>query len=336
VPYHLYVVKIWQEGIMRHAGAVVAGAGRAAADTWRGIWRNRRPEQTPLLVLGAVLIASGLFHVGVWLADWGSLAGSVSWRKPITFGLSAGILALSLGWLTGWLRPTRASLPMAWVYTLAMGIEVLLITVQQWRGVPSHFNAATPLDAAIFQAMGLLILVASAQIAWWTWRAFRAIDAPRDMVHAIRVGLLFVNLSNLLGVAIIVNARLLGVAGVTEGLNVFGAAGAMKVPHGLALHAIQVLPALAWLLAALTRLGPHARLRLVQVATAGYGMLLLSAAVQTFSGRAPLDLTAGTLLLAVGGACLLVLPLIMAMRGIRREAAGLSAAHGPAVSPTAG
>jgi hypothetical protein len=42
----------------------------------------------------------------------------------------------------------------------------------------------------------------------------------------------------------------------------------MKVPHAVAIHAIQVLPALAWLLA-FTALSEPRRLGLVRVATVG-------------------------------------------------------------------
>jgi hypothetical protein len=38
----------------------------------------------------ALLVLSGLFHVGAFLADGGPWEGPLSWRKPITFGLSSG------------------------------------------------------------------------------------------------------------------------------------------------------------------------------------------------------------------------------------------------------
>lgn len=37
----------------------------------------------------------------------------------------------------------------AWGLALAVLVEVGQITLQQWRGVPSHFNRATALDALI-------------------------------------------------------------------------------------------------------------------------------------------------------------------------------------------
>ena len=83
--------------------------------------------------------------------------------------------------------------------------------------------------------------------------------------------------------------------------NVLAVAGQMKVPHAVALHAIQALPALAWLLS-FTPLAERVRLDLVVLATAGYTGLLLVNVAQTFRGLAPLtlDITAlVTLLLSL-------------------------------------
>jgi hypothetical protein len=75
---------------------------------------------------------------------------------------------------------------------------------------------------------------------------------------------------------------------------VLGMAGQMKVPHAVALHAIQVLPGLAWLLS-FTTLVERVRLRRVILATAGYTGLLLVNILQTFRGLAPLALDATAL-----------------------------------------
>jgi hypothetical protein len=62
----------------------------------------------------------------------------------------------------------------------------------------------------------------------------------------------------------------------------------MKMPHAVAIHAIQVLPALAWLLA-FTALSEPRRLGLVRVATVGYVALVVVSILQTVTGVAPFD-----------------------------------------------
>ncbi len=84
-----------------------------------------------------------------------------------------------------------------------------------------------------------------------------------------------------------------------ESASLFGQAGMMKIPHGLALHAIQALPVLALLLL-FTGWEESRRTRAVLVATAGYAGLLAVGTLQTFTSRAPLDLAwLAALMLAV-------------------------------------
>ena len=79
-----------------------------------------------------------------------------------------------------------------------------------------------------------------------------------------------------------------GVQMIVEGGNTFGAAGALKVPHALTLHAVQVLPALALLLLLSDSAERH-RVRVVGVGIGGYAVLIAATLLQTYGGRAPLD-----------------------------------------------
>jgi hypothetical protein len=60
----------------------------------------------------------------------------------------------------------------------------------------------------------------------------------------------------------------------------------MKVPHAVAIHAIRVLPALAWLLSFAT-LAERGRARLVAAATLGYAVLVAVSLLQTATGWRP-------------------------------------------------
>jgi hypothetical protein len=194
---------------------------------------------TPRAVLtrfGLLFLASGAFHVGVWIAaGLPSLAGDVSWRKPIVFGFSIGVLFLSLGWIAGLLPQTRRLRREAWAFSALLVAELALIDMQQWRGVASHFNTATPFDAGVFRLMGLLITAAAVIILVWTVRLFRTAPAAGwEMVWAARLGMVALNVGNLIG-------AVMAASQIT----------ALKPAHGIALHAIQALPVLAW---AVTRL----------------------------------------------------------------------------------
>ena len=77
------------------------------------------------------------------------------------------------------------------------------------------------------------------------------------------------------------------------------------MPHAFALHAAQVLPALALVLLA-SHAGERHALRVLAVGATGYVGLVASVMAQTYSGRAALDLAVGPAALALLGLGLLV------------------------------
>jgi hypothetical protein len=292
-----------------------------------GAGRHAGRSATVLFWGGVAFTASGLFHVLVWLAaGMPALAGPVSWRKPIVFGLSTGVLTLSLAWVTTLLPQTRRLRRQALVFVALLVAELALIDMQQWRGVGSHFNNATPFDGAVFTAMGVLITIAAAIIAVWTWALFRPAVASPHLVSSARAGMVLLNIGNAIGMFI----AAWGAAQLAAGLppNVFGAAGQLKVPHAVALHGVQVLPLVAWLAT-----GSIAPLRTVRLATLGYLLVLAFTIVQTLTGRAPADVTIGSATIAVAGVLLLGWAMVTALA--RRQTrwgmlAGWSAARLPA------
>jgi hypothetical protein len=250
----------------------------------------------------ALLVLGGLFHVGVFLADPGPWEGPLSWRKPIVFGLSFGLTVATLAWTLGFLHPRRA---VAWVLVTVLAVasiaEVALISLQTWRGVPSHFNNSTPFDETVFSLMGMLVTVLVVLTVLLTIWSFFGLDAPPSLALAIRAGLVLMLVGQAVGVQMIV-----------EGGNTFGPAGALKVPHALTLHAVQVLPALALLLL-LSEWPERRRVRVVGLGIAGYGVLIAATLVQTYAGRAPLDPGPGVTLLALVGVALLAASWLVAV-----------------------
>jgi hypothetical protein len=259
--------------------------------------------QTLLVGSGILLLASGLVHVVVWLlAGAPSLEGPVTWRKPIEFGISGGITTLSLAWVVGRMpTPTSRWRDLLPAVLVAFFIpETALIDLQQWRGVPSHFNTATDFDGIVFSLMGVFILVVVVGIVIYAVRAFRGLHASPSTALAIRTGMLFLLLGQVGGFLILGNEP-----STTSLANasVVGAAGQLKVPHALALHGLQVTGILAVLLerASLTE---SARVLAVAACAAGYALVLVAQSLLTFAGVGPLAFTPPALVLAALGALL--------------------------------
>jgi hypothetical protein len=258
---------------------------RREADAW---WRDPRARQ--LVLVGLVLVASGVAHAVVWAILGGPWEGPVTWRKPILFGISGGLTSLSAAWVWAKLPPRRGDAWLAAATAWALFVEVLLIDLQRWRGVASHFNRDTPLDSFLYDAMGVLILFVSAVLVDLTVRLLRSPAAMNpDMLLAARAGMVLLVISCGLGIWVSVNGDLR----VAQGLEPerYGRAGVPKFPHGVVIHAIQWLPAIAWA-GRVVGLSLAARRRLVEVATVLSVLLLAFALTQTLAGRGRFELPA--------------------------------------------
>jgi len=245
--------------------------------------------------IAALLFASGCVHLALFAILGIAWQGPLSIRKPALFGISGGMTTWSIAWLMTQLRPKKSDLLLINSLSIALFIEVALITLQYWRGVPSHFNHSTSFDAAIEFAMLALILFVTGGICYLTWRTFRIQAIEPAMAIAIRAGMFLLTLSCLLGIATSVAGEVSLSAGRSSEL--WGRAGVLKFPHGVALHAIQLLPFLAWLSA---RLGRNDSVRIVQSALVAQTIFMLYAVWQTSRGRDRFDWdTVGGSLLAV-------------------------------------
>ena len=284
----------------------------------------------PLVAVGVALVMSGIAHVGVWAVAGGPWEGPVTWRKPILFGISGGLTCLSLGWAFARLAPRRGDVAIAWATALALFIEVALIDLQRWRGLASHVNRATPLDAVLFDVMGGLILGVTLVCVDLTlrflWRSPAGMSA--DMVLAARAGFVLLSVSCLLGIWSSVHGDWRVQAGLAP--ETFGAAGVAKFPLGAVIHAVQWLPGLAW--AALRAgIAERGRVRLVAAAAAGSMLVLAYALAQTFLGRARFDASPPlAAVLATGVACLAVPAAITAAAWLRSRRPPPPASAGPA------
>jgi len=264
------------------------------------------PRARSLALLGALLIASGLVHLVVWGIDGGAWEGAVTWRKPILFGISAGLTSLSLGWVWSKLPRRRWDGALAAVTAWTLFVEVGLIDLQCWRGVASHFNRATPFDSFLYDSMGVLILFVTAVVIDLTIRLFRAPAAlPPEMLRATRAGLVLLVVSCGLGIWVSIHGDLQMARGLSP--EVVGAAGVPKFPHGAVIHALQWLPMLAWG-ARRAGLSPLWRQRLVSAAIAGSVLILAYASVQTLTGRGRFDASPPIAALLVTGGLLLLGP----------------------------
>jgi hypothetical protein len=228
-------------------------------------------------------------------------------------------------------RGRRVGTVAGWVVVVMSAIEIVVIVGQAARGRRSHFNADTPFDELLFSVMGAavaLIWVGTAVLAVVVV-AQRITD--RTVAWSIGLGLLVSLLG--MGVGLLMTgqpgggAHSVGVPDGGPGLAVVGwstTGGDLRVGHFVGLHALQVLPLVGALLAALPRhmLSGGARVRLVGLAAAGYLGLVGLLVWQALRGQP---------LLAPDGATLAAAALLVA--GVAGSAALVVAGDRRAVRP---
>jgi hypothetical protein len=236
-------------------------------------WATTRRIERFCYLVGAVLLLAGAFHLGVFAVRGGSWEGPVSWRKPITFGLSFGLTLIGVAWVTSYLRMgSRARAVLLAVFAADCVAEVGGITVQAWRHVPSHFNFETDTNRSVSMVLAVGGAVLIAVLATFAGYAFRGNPRlPASMQLALRAGFLSLLIGLASGAAMIGR----GVTLVNTGHQqlAYQLGGFLKPVHAVSLHGILVLPALAWLLGR-TGWSEQRRVRTVTLAIVGYAVAI--------------------------------------------------------------
>jgi hypothetical protein len=271
----------------------------------RRLYAGWSPVQRGFLWLGLLQLASAGVHAVIALSTGTSLDGPVSIRKPVLFAEAFGLVSLSLAPIFHDLGlPRRLVAPLGWTSIALSAMEVVLATVQYWRGVPSHFNYATPLDAAI---AGTMVAGAAAfalflpVVTVLAWRAplERTALERRSIVHGVRLALPLA----LVGLGAIGTVMLLNGGQAWHGWSFFTTAirdfeigrynghaadlqggGRLMTSHAMATHALQVLPLAGWWFGRNGAPEVNWRPRLTLLAL-GYGAAILAAAALAFQAR---------------------------------------------------
>ena len=269
-------------------------------------WDEAESYQKLLYLTGFLLLVSAIFHTVVLIVTGGTLKGDVSLRKAISFGEAFGLTAVSLAWFLTFVPKKRV---IWWIlssiYAVATFVEVFLVTMQVWRGVPSHFNFTTPFDAAVFSLMGASISLHAPLILGVLLCSVFFLKAPSIFKWAITSGLLLLVIALVFGIVMIINSS-----------NTIGLFGQMKVPHALALHAAQVLPLLA-LLVSFTNFSETKRTRIVIVGILSYSTFVGITAFQAFNGHPMIDLSQPILLIFLTSAALLGITFLCVLNVLR-------------------
>jgi hypothetical protein len=279
------------------------------------IWHDGRRAERIAYAVGAVLFLSGTVHAIVLLATGGSWLGPLSLRKAVTFGLSFGLTLASVAWATSFLTVRdRWRNVLLGTFTVASVAEVALVSMQAWRGVPSHFNFETPFDNVVSMTLaaggGVIIVTV---IGFTAAALVEPGPAAPSLRLAVRAGLVVLLVALATG-AVMIGRGVVAARGGDPQLA-YTTAGSLKPLHAVAMHAILVLPGLAWLLQFSRWPEPH-RMRVVKTAVAADAVLTAVIGVESFTGIDPLSAPLPVLGLSALTAAVLAATGIYALTGV--------------------
>ncbi|MFF0426177.1 hypothetical protein ACFYUJ_17455 [Streptomyces sp. NPDC004520] len=271
------------------------------------------------------------------------LVGVPIWTKPFKFSVSFVAYSLSLAWMLSLLpRGRRAGWWAGTVVAVASAVEMVLITLQVIRGTRSHFNQATPFDAAVFQTMGGTVVVLWLGALVIAVLLLRARILDRAMAWAVRLSSLIALAGAGIGFLMvrptpeqltadnppIVGAHSVGVPDGGPSMPLTGWAttgGDLRVPHFFGMHALQLLPLLLIALSALATRFPtltddRVRLRLTLTASAAYAATFALLTWQALRGQTLFSPDPTTLTAAVTIALLTAAAAVLSLRTERATA----------------
>jgi hypothetical protein len=174
-----------------------------------------------------------------------------AWYKPFKFAFSTFLFAWAMAWYCYYLPKFNITF-FNWSVILLLGFEIVYIAIQASKGQLSHYNLSTPLYAALFSMMALAATLVTLYTAYVALLFFTNTfpDLPDYYVWAIRFGLIIFVIFSFEGFAM--GSRLShSVGALNDNSNWFivgwsKTVGDLRVAHFIGMHALQVLPILAY------------------------------------------------------------------------------------------
>jgi len=216
-------------------------------DLLRELKRRNNLVYTVGLVHAALFVAFFLLS----LIDDRQVTNINLWIKPMKFAISITIYLWTFAWLLYYLPNPSHARWLGIVVVISMIAEMATIGLQAARGVPSHFNETSALNAAIFGVMGLFIALNTvANIVTFTLFLRSDVQLEGSMKTAWRCGLLFICLASISGVMmVILLSHTIGARDGGPGLpfvNWSTVAGDIRIAHFFTMHGLQLIPLLWW------------------------------------------------------------------------------------------
>ncbi|MBV7338028.1 hypothetical protein KFU94_59335 [Chloroflexi bacterium TSY] len=316
------------------------------------IWQTLANTNRFLALNLFVYVTLFLFTIGASMVDSRLIAGAPAWIKPMKFAISSFLYVGTLLWMLSFVRSKpRLVNVVAIVTAIAFLVELSGISLQAFRGVRSHFNVSTTLNAAIFSMMGFFVILI------WCMNLLAAIllmlEPLKDRAFAwsLRLALVITVIGGGLGglmtsgptptqaaaleageTVTFIGAHSVGVEDGGPGLpftNWSTEGGDLRIGHFVGLHGLQAIPLLGIFIRRRwgKRLSINRQTALIFIGSAGYLGLTLLFTWQALRGQ-PLIAPDG---LTLGAMAALILTIVFGFWMILRKDFSIDIPHPTAV-----
>jgi len=209
-----------------------------------------RNEQ--LFVFGLICLAAAIAFLFLTRITNTQVMGINAWYKPFKFAFSTFIFAWTMGWLCEYLnQPVNVNI-YSWVVIIFLGFEIVYIAWKAGQGQLSHFNESDVFHRTMFSLMAF----AATLVTLWTayigllFFSDKVTTLPDYYLWGIRMGILLFVIFSLEGFIMGVKmAHSVGGPDGSPGLPVVNWSrkfGDLRISHFLGMHALQVIPLLAY------------------------------------------------------------------------------------------
>jgi hypothetical protein len=245
---------------------------------------NELSHRNPVMYwFGWISLAGALFSFVMIMISDTQVLGINAWIKPAKFYLSTWIFIWTIAWYMKYLPEQNVVSVYSWFTIAVFVFELIYITWQASIGQKSHFNVSTSFHSAMWGLMGGTIALMTLFTAFIGFLFFKNTfpELPNAYVWAIRFGIiLFVIFAFEGGV---MGSQLSHTVGAADGgkglpfLNWSVSDGDLRIAHFVGMHALQVLPLLAFFVIKDTKI--------ITAASLLYFALAVFVLVQALQGR---------------------------------------------------
>jgi hypothetical protein len=258
------------------AGFVRAAVQTLSPSSVRSFFRELDSTDPVLSRLGwALLFVIPVFATLAVLVPAGAAAVN-PWIKPIKFSMSFSTFASTISLFLLALRIPKWQLTLARrAIAASVAFEILSLAAQAWRSA-HHLSGHSLLDTSLAQMTNSMVMVNTAIVCWmlalFCINRVHTVWIDRPMIAAIRYSIVIFLAGNAIGGYMLARgSHTVGVADGGPGLpfvnwSVIG--GDLRIAHFIAIHAIQIVPLFAYILAQMAPVLPFKHRRIAAGALA--------------------------------------------------------------------